>query len=142
MLEPSLWLCLFFLTPQAAFADASTYCLYDLLVQSHAAISHCGDSLDPKSERRYQQLISEIRTNIIHNAHKPNKKGGSIVESINQYDRTVQMRTQNAGDAVCKSRNYPDSRDMLKRFTAEPNFSKLLASIRHSTKDPFTGECI
>ncbi|MBV8800074.1 MAG: hypothetical protein JO208_09735 [Alphaproteobacteria bacterium] len=122
-------------------ADASTFCMYSLLTETHAIALQCGHPLDTAAETRYQQLVAEMRNSIIHNTHQPGKTAADVQDALKKSEAATQARYQKAGGDFCTSKDYADYQAMLLSFTTPENSQKILESVRRS-KDPNKGECI
>jgi hypothetical protein len=127
-------------SPTPSMADASTFCLYSLLVGSHQVVTHCGGSLDAASEKRYRDLLAAARDNLIRN-----DRGGETLDkmraNLDSYERRSASNVAIRGD-ICKTQVYPDNRKMLETFTSVKYGESLLVKLRSNRDDPFKGDCI
>jgi hypothetical protein len=122
--------------------SGSTFCLYDILLESHAMVSHCGSHLDSASERRYLQMLSAVRKNIIENTQKPGKSAADIEKEIIQFETKRQDEYRGKGRAICKSSAFNDARGMLTSFTAPKNSLMILEHLKGLKRNPYEGDCL
>jgi hypothetical protein len=125
----------------SACADASTFCFYELLIESHAAVSRCGDRPDAASESRYRQLLAAVRKNIIESAHLMNKSAADTKASLDKHEADLQVRTLADKGAICKSPDYSDERKVLENLIKPKTLPVLLKGLSIQ-KNPEEGECI
>jgi hypothetical protein len=134
-------LILFCCAPTVAFADASTFCLYALLLETHAMVSHCGDSLDRTHEKLYQQELAAVKINLLSDSRQAGKTLAERKASIDAYEARMRAQYLSRDQSVCRTKDYPLSRDLLNRLSN----TKILAGIRADVKahkDPDKGECL
>ena len=124
-----------------AYADASTFCIYSLLTETHVMTSHCGNSLNAGGELRYQKLLAAIRANLIENTHQAGKSKADVKAFLDGNEIKLNEHYQGKNDAVCKSPDYQVYRDMLVRLTSQKSVASILDGLK-SSKDPYAGDCL
>jgi len=127
--------------PARAMAEASTFCVYALLIESHLMTTKCGEPLDSAAEQRYRILLSAFRENIIENARGPHNSHAETTQAMDGYEAKLKARHAADEMTVCQTSNYADAARMLKSFTSEKGTEALL-KVRDSHKDPMDGDCL
>ncbi|HZL00292.1 MAG TPA: hypothetical protein VFC47_10355 [Caulobacteraceae bacterium] len=129
------------LVPLLARAEASNYCLWMLLVDTHAVAMHCGQPLSPAAEQRYHQLRQAADEEMVRDARL--SPGGSP-EKVKTFMTNYMSRGMSVGagfPGYCASRDAPMVLRMLGSFTSKENTAKILAGLL-IRKNPFDGDCL
>ena len=127
--------------PQEALADASNYCLWMLLVDTHATATRCGKPLDAAAEARYQQLRGAAEAEIVRDAPL---RPGMTQEKARAVMADYVAHSMNGGaafPAYCAGADAPMAIRMLDGFTNKEAAAKFIAGL-NAKKDPFDGECL
>jgi hypothetical protein len=133
------------LTPTIAMADASTFCFWGIVTESHAQMEICGDRLSPDHEANYVILRSAIETFIVENAKvnaqltRQSIRAGFAASDL-RY-RTMLANDPHLKTTTCAGADYPDAKKVLDRMTEPTTLDQILARLK-VPKDPFDGECI
>lgn len=128
--------------PTPSFAAASTFCLYAMLTGAHQMTVRCGEPLKPADEKRFRDLLTAARENIIRNDRRSAATPEKTRANLDGYEARLAAQDAGASQAICKSKDHADARGLLENFTNPKQADLLLLGLRMGHDDPYKGDCL
>jgi len=133
----SIALCLTTASPARA-EEASNYCFWTILVESHALAVACGKPLDLQSEQRFRRIRKALETAIIRDA--PLSPGGSSDKARSAIRQDAQ-RLESPNPTSCATPDASNAIELLAQATTQDFEARLLSGLQ-TPKDPYAGDCL
>jgi hypothetical protein len=127
--------------PLEGHADASNYCMWMILVESHAIAVRCGKPLDERTEQRYRRLRQAAEEEIVRDASlSPGWTSGKAKLLIANFVAHGMLASARFPD-YCSKPDAPMVLRMFEGITSAENTPKVLAGLQ-VRKNPFGGDCL
>jgi hypothetical protein len=115
-----------------ATVQAQTVCLYLMLIDSHELAVHCGDTLDPAAQARYEAAVARLATFNVENS--PRMKGHiDPGKWAADYQKRLHDRYATMDEAICKGADYPHWKLFQEQMTSPEGISKIEDAIKKQT---------
>jgi len=124
-----------------AFADASTWCIYDILLEAHAMASRCGETLDAAGEQRFNALVAAARRSMVENSARTGKSPAELGALLDKMEVQEKAHYDDRDLAFCKTSEYRDGVFMLKSLTSEKGYPGIMKSLQ-TRRNPEEGDCL
>jgi hypothetical protein len=122
-----------------AMADASTMCLYGILIESHALALECEGPLASADEARYSKLRKAVRNFIIENSRLSKSPPADPEKMLSTYEASAE--SHHAEGKFCASQDYLMDRKLLTSLIEEKESAAILDSL-NTPHDPYDGDCL
>jgi hypothetical protein len=122
----------------ARAGEASNYCFWTILVESHALAVACGKPLEAQSEQRFRRIRKALESAIIRDA--PLSPGGSSDKARSAMRQDAQQ-LESRNPSSCSTRDASNSIELIGQVTTQDFEAKMLSDLE-TPKDPYAGDCL